>query len=70
MLEQNPVILLSLWISITGVSCFGMKKKLIYYTKLYYTKFYTLNAGIHLCAHSDFSVTVTGLRSSRYLYKV
>jgi len=26
MLEQNPVILLSLWTSMTRVSCFGMKK--------------------------------------------
>jgi hypothetical protein len=30
MLEQNPVILLPLWIIMTHVSCFGIKKKLIY----------------------------------------
>ena len=30
MLEQNPVILLSSWINMTFVSCFGIKKKLTY----------------------------------------
>jgi hypothetical protein len=34
MLEQNPVILLSLWISMTYVSCYGIKKKLMYYVNL------------------------------------
>ena len=31
MLEKNPVILLYLWISLTYVSCYGIKKKLMYY---------------------------------------